>query len=300
MALFITGSESFVGRELIQRCRELGITFAGVDTMPATDQDCRQADIRSPDISDVVPESADAIVHLAAISRDGDCRDSPAVAFDVNVGGTLNLIEAAMARNVKQFIFASSEWVYGNTSGDQVQTEEGPIDANRITSIYALTKIAGERLLLAASEGGMCPSTILRFSIVYGPRPKPGNPLEGLFHEVATQDSLEMTCSLDSGRRFIHVSDIADGILSALGQTDSEVFNLSGNSLITFRQIIEESAKLLDRTPRVEEKNPEVLNVRNPDNSKARRLLTWEPRVDLVSGLRSLLEFGAHEKKPND
>ncbi|NQT93414.1 MAG: NAD(P)-dependent oxidoreductase [Lentisphaerae bacterium] len=299
MTLFITGSESFVGRELIGHCRDRGFDFVGVDAEPTEDADSRQADIRSAEIADLIPESADAIVHLAAISRHGDCRDDPATAFDVNVGGTLNLIEAAKARNVKQFIFASSEWVYGGSPGDGVRTEESVIDANLLTSEYALTKIAGERLLFTAHERGLCPVTILRFGIIYGPRPKPMSAVEGLFHEVGTQDVVEVTCSLDSGRRFIHVSDIADGILAALGREGFEVFNISGNTLITFGQVIEESSRILQKNPRVEVKNGNVLNVRHPDNQKARRLLPWKPEIDLPSGLRSLLEFHADEESPD-
>jgi UDP-glucose 4-epimerase len=291
MTIVITGSSSFVGKELIKHCRDRKISFVGVDAVPPDDGDCRQVDIRSPAIADVIPEGADALVHLAAVSRDQDCRRDPALAFDVNVGGTLNLIRAVQARKVRQFVFASSEWVYGNTSAGQVQTEESPIDVNQVTSEYALTKIAGERLLFMAHQRGLCPVTVLRFGIIYGPRPKPMCPVEGFFHEVRTQDAVEVNCSLNSGRRFVHVSDISDGILAALGRTGFEIFNLTADALITFRQVIEESAKLLGRNPRIVEKNAHVLNVRNPDNQKARRLLGWEPTVSLVAGLASLQEF---------
>lgn len=279
---------------MIRHCTDREIQFAGVDAEPTEHKNCQQADIRSPEIADVIPEGADAIVHLAAISRHGDCRDDPATAFNVNVGGTLNLIEAAKTRHVKQFIFASSEWVYDGVPGEEVCTEETVIDANGVTSEYALTKITGERLLFAAHERGLCPVTILRFGIIYGPRPKPMSAVEGLFNEVGTLDVVEMGCSLESGRRFIHVSDIADGILAAVGRSGFEVFNLSGNTLITYGRIIEESARILGKTPRVDVKKPEVLNIRNPDNSKVRRLLAWEPVVDLASGLKSLQEHGAN------
>jgi UDP-glucose 4-epimerase len=289
MRLVITGSESFVGRELIAHCRARGVGLIGADSVAATDKDCRQADIRSPDIAAIIPEGADAVVHLAAISTDKDCRRDPASAFDVNVGGTLNLMQAAEKRKVKQFIFASSEWVYGNCAADQVQTEDTPIDANNIVSEYALTKIAGERLLAMACQRGFCPVTVLRFGIIYGPRPKPMSAVEGLLREVSTLDTVEMNCSLKSGRRFIHVSDIADGILAAVGRAGFEVFNLSGDSFITFGEIVRESARLTGRNPRVVEKNAHVLNVRNADNARARRMLNWAPKLDLAAGLATLM-----------
>ena len=291
MTVVITGSGSFIGKELIRHCRAQNIPYVGLDSAPTGDANCRQLDIRSPEIAKAIPENAQAIVHLAALSRDSDCKRDPAAAFDVNVGGTLNLMQAAQARKVRQFVFASSEWVYGNAAGDSVQTEDSVIDANQITSEYALTKIAGERLLFMAHQRGLCPVTVLRFGIVYGPRSAPMNPLEGLCHEVRTRDVVEVKCSLNSGRRFVHVSDIADGILATLGRSGFEIFNLSANSLVTFRQVIEESARILEKTPRIVETNAHILNVRNPDNQKARRLLGWEPRVDLKTGLASFLNF---------
>ena len=288
MKIFITGSESFVGRELKKHCQARNIAFAGVDMAPTSEKECHQIDIRSPEVDRVIPEGTDALVHLAAISRDQDCRKDTQTALDVNVGGTLNLMRAAQARGVKQFIFASSEWVYGNSKPGEIQKEDDPIDANRITSEYALTKIAGERFLSMAHQRGFCPTTILRFGIIYGPRPKPQSAVEGIFNEVRTLDKIEMKGSLSSGRRFIHVSDIADGILSAVGRTAFEVFNLSGDRLVTFREIIETSSRLLGKKPVVVETDPQSINIRNPDNAKVKQALGWSPKLNLEQGLQTL------------
>jgi nucleoside-diphosphate-sugar epimerase len=291
MKIAITGSESFIGQELQAHCRARGIEFVGIDVTPGHGPTHRQADIRSPDVDQAIPEEADALVHLAAISRDQDCRQDLRNAFDVNVGGTLNLIRAAQARRVKQFVFASSEWVYGNVQPGVVQTEDDAIDVMRMTSEYAMTKIIGERLLFVSHPRGLGAVTILRFGIVYGPRPKTLSAVEGIFNEVRTLDTLQMKGSLSSGRRFIHVADIADGILSALGRTGYEIFNLTGNGVITFREIIETSSKLLGRNPKVVESDPKAINLRNPDNAKARKVLGWEPKLSLEQGLATLRAF---------
>lgn len=291
MKIVLIGSESFIGREVRRQAEAAGHEWCGVDLAPATAPGTRNADIRSPDIADAIPEGADAIIHLAAISRDQDCRKDPVGAFEVNVMAVVRLIQAARQRKARQFIFASSEWVYGNSEPGQVQREDDPIDVTRTTSEYALTKIVGERMLHMAFQQGFCATTILRFGIVYGPRPQPGSAVEGLFQEVRTLDEIAMKGSLSSGRRFIHVSDISAGILKTVGRTGIETFNLSGDRLITFREIIAESAKLLNRSPRTSETDPKALNVRNPDNSKAKRELNWQPRIGLVEGLQSLLDF---------
>lgn len=287
MKIVIVGSASFVGKELEQHCRARGIEVVGVDAAPAAGSGHHKMDIRAPGIAELVPEGADAIVHLAAISRDQDCKKDTHLAFDVNVQGTLNVMRAAQARNAKQFIFASSEWVYGN-SGTQLVNEETPIDVTKTVSEYGLTKIVGERALAMAVSRGFCASTVLRFGIIYGPRPAPGCPLEGLYNDVRTKDAIELGCSLQSGRRFVHVSDLSDGILAAVGRQGFEIFNLTGNTMITFGDVIEKSAALLGRKPKVTVTKPDALNVRNPDNTKARKVLGWEPRIDLAAGLATL------------
>lgn len=289
MKLIITGSESFIGKELKRHCREKGIEWVGIDAVPLADPCHIQADIRSGDLEKAIPEGADAIVHLAAISRDQDCRLNPKLAFDVNVMGTLNLIQAARLRKAKQFIFASSEWVYGEVDNRATQAENQPIDMTKIRSEYALTKIVGEQNLKMAHSQDFCHVTILRFGIVYGPRPANWSAVETLFNAVRTQDVIEVG-SLETARRFIHVSDIAAGILKAVGGEGCEIFNLSGDKLVTLREVISQSQTLLGRKPKVIEKNPAAISVRNPSNEKARRVLKWKPVIELPAGLKTLME----------
>jgi nucleoside-diphosphate-sugar epimerase len=289
MKLFVTGSESFIGKELKKQCRSANIEFVGIDSANPTDSFGVQLDIRSPQVVETIPQNVDALIHLAAISRDEDCRQDPYLAFDVNVQGTLNLIAAARKRGVRQFIFASSEWVYGQVDNDAIQTEDQPIDVTKIRSEYALTKIVAEQCLGLAFHQGFCPVTVLRFAIVYGPRPSNWSAVESLFNAVRTQDVVTVG-SLATARRFVHVADIAAGIISSLGRSGFEIINLSGDSLVTLRDVIKESSKLLGRRPEVRESNPTAMSIRNPDNQKARSMLGWVPTLSLRDGLAIFME----------
>ena len=289
MKVVITGSESFIGKELKAQCLSKGIQFVGIDSAKPGDAHGIQLDIRSARVDQAIPHNADALIHLAAISRDEDCRNDPYLAFDVNVQGTLNLIRAAQERGVRQFIFASSEWVYGQVANNAVQTEDQPIDVTRIMSVYALTKIVGEQSLRMAHQQDVLPAvTVLRFGIVYGPRPANWSAVESLFNDVRSQNVVTVG-SLASARRFVHVSDIAHGIISALGWDRFEVINLSGDSLVTLRNVIQESSNLLGRRPEVRESNPAAVSIRNPDNQKARSMLSWIPSLGLNEGLATLV-----------
>lgn len=293
MTLFVTGAESFIGKALRAHCEAIGEDVVGIDSAASTARHVQKADIRDPAVADLIPEAA-TIVHLAAISRDPDCRADPRTAFDVNVTGTLNMASAAQKRGASQFIFASSEWVYGNVRNDEVQREDQPIDVTGMISEYALTKIVAEQCLkLSFRLPGI---TILRFGIVYGPRAGNWSAVESLLNAVLTKDEVQVG-ALRTARRFIHVDDIVSGILASRRRTGFEVFNLSFDRLISLGEVIETAAKLYGRRPKIVETNPSQVSIRNPDNSKARAELGWAPVVDLDLGLKTL-NFTDHPKYP--
>ena len=291
MKLFVTGSESFIGRSLFARCKALGIEAVGVDSTTPANPASRQADIRDSALADLIPEGA-TVVHLAAISRDPDCRADPRGAFDVNVGGTLNVAAAAQKRKAANLIFASSEWVYGDVRNDEVQLEDRPIDVTTMKSEYALTKIVGEQCLRLACA--LPAVTVLRFGIVYGPRGTNWSAVENLFNAVRTQDEVKVGAA-KTARRFIHVDDIVSGILACRDRAGFEIFNLSGDRPVSLGEVIETSARLLGRSVRIVETNPSQPSIRNPDNKKAREALKWRPVLDLESGLKTVSEFLSKE-----
>ncbi len=290
--LVITGSESFVGRELILQCKNKGLDVVGFDSINATntDYEFHQVDIRSPDISDFIPSGADAIIHLAALSRDADCKNRAYECFDVNVIGTLNLIKASLRKNVKQFIFASSEWVYDEFKKDEEKDEDAYINISNLGSEYALSKLVSEINLKQQYKIGFCDVTILRFGIIYGPRRSNWSAVESIFNGVKDQTKVTIGSS-KTGRRFVHVSDIANGIIKSIGLKGFNIINLTGNNVITLQEIIETSQKILNKSVKIIETNPSQISLRNPSNKKAKELLRWEPRMDLETGLKTLLDF---------
>jgi nucleoside-diphosphate-sugar epimerase len=290
MKIFVTGSESFIGKVFLDLCRKNGVSAFGIDLNAPRRHDCVAADIRSPAIADLIPDGTDALVHLAAVSRDADCRANPRLAYDINVMGTVNLIESARARGVKQFVFASSEWVYGEVANQGTQTEDRPIDVTRLKSEYAFSKLAGEQILKLAHAQGFPGITILRFGIVYGPRAQNWSAVESLLNAVQNGGKVRVG-SRSTARRFIHVADIASGLLAALGREGCEIFNLCGDRLITLGQVIDEGIRVLGTRVDVEETSADLVSIRNPDNTRARAILDWQPRMDLARGVRDVLTF---------
>ena len=292
MKIIITGSESFIGKELISQLKTLDYDIIGFDSVSPTnpDYEFHQIDIRDPEIYKFIPNDTDVLIHLAALSRDLDCKKKAIECFDVNVMGTLNLIKSASLKNVKQFIFASSEWVYDKFIDSEEKNEESIINIENHFSEYALSKLVSESNLRQQHNHGFCDVTILRFGIIYGPRKSNWSAVESIFSQVKNQNKVTVG-SLKTGRRFVHVSDIARGIVDSFGLKGFNIINLTGNQIMTLKDIIDLSQQVLNKKIQVLESNPEQISIRNPSNFKAKKIIRWEPKIDLKSGLESLIPY---------
>ncbi|MBF0183150.1 MAG: NAD(P)-dependent oxidoreductase [Magnetococcales bacterium] len=290
MHLLITGSSSFIGKALLALCDARGIRITGIDRQEPTRPDCLQMDIQDPHLADAIPEEVDAVIHLAAMSRDPDCRNRAKACFAVNVMGTLNLMEAALQRRARQFVFASTEWVYDRFTADVAKTEEDAIDPANLQSEYALSKLVSEFNLRQKFQHGFCPVTILRLGIIYGPRHDAWSAVESLLNGVASKDQLTVGAQATS-RCFIHVSDIAEALLAAVGQSGFAIYNIQGERLVSLGEVIATSQTILQRQISVVETAPHTPSIRNVSGEKAYRQLGWRPRVDLTHGLQSVADF---------
>ena len=282
MKLFITGSDGFIGKELISQCKKQKIKIVGADIRSGFD-------IRSKDIIKRIPKNIDAIVHLAGLSSDTLCKNKGYETFDINVLGTLNLMEAAAARGAKQFIFASTEWVYDNCTVKDKKTEESLINIANHTSEYALSKLVSETNLRQKYQHGFCPVTILRFGIVFGTIGEKKSAVESLFLNVKENPPAggEITVgSLKTGRCFVHASDIASGIIKSVGLPGFNIINLAGDKLVTLQEIIKISKKILNKNPKVIETAPKNISVRNISNKKAEKVLNWKPESSIENWLK--------------
>ena len=292
MLIVITGSESFVGREIIKQMKTKDMKVIGIDSVNSSSQDYEfhQCDIRSKEIEKIIPENADVVIHLAAMSTDPICKKNPYECFDVNVMGTLNIIKFSKLKNVKQLIFASSEWVYEHFEADEEKDENSLIDITKHTSEYALSKLIGENNLRQQFQNGFCAVTILRFGIIYGPRETNWSAIESIFSKIKNESEITIG-SLKNGRRFVHVSDIAKGIISSINLDGFNIINLTGNKMITLGDILETGQRILKKSIKIHESSPNIVNIRNPSNLKAKEILNWEPKIELESGLKTIVPF---------
>ena len=149
MRIFITGVNSFVGKELISSLKKNPKhKIYGCDLNFNKDKLFNKADIRKKDFFKKIPKNIDTIIHLAAISRDKDCSNDLSECYMTNVVGTLNVIEAAKKLNIKTIVFASTEWVYPNEMASKKVSENSLLDTKKLTSDYAISKLISENHLI--------------------------------------------------------------------------------------------------------------------------------------------------------
>ena len=291
LMIVITGSESFVGRELIKQLIKEKKEVIGIDLVNEKSQNYEyiKMDICSNSITDIIPNNAEAIIHLAALSTDPLCKGKAYNCFNTNVMGTLNLMNTAMKKNVKQFIFASSEWVYSGFIYNEEKNEETIIDISKISSEYALSKIVSETNLRQQYTLGFCDITILRFGIIYGQINGIGA-VESIPRKVKNGEKITIG-SLKTGRCFVHVKDIVKGIILSLGLENFNIINLSGDKVNTLEEIIEASQRIFHKKIEVVETDPNNPNIRNPSNRKAKKIINWEPEINLEQGIKDLESF---------
>jgi len=291
MHIFITGANSFVGSKLREQCRELNIDYSGVDIAGPFTKEIVEADLRSEALVDLIPKRS-VVVHLAAISRDSDCDTDPDNAMSINLGGTANVMNAAIEAHASRAIFASSEWVYGRSPSVGPLTEGmGPAWAD-LDSLYAFSKAAGEQIVFAAAS--RVPVSVLRLGIVYGPRSSNWSAFEYVVNStIAGEVAIG---SAETSRRFIHVGDVSSGILAAAKESSdqSHIWNLSGPSSLSLGEIAETAATLLGSAVKINESSPGEPSIRNPIPDLMQDETSWRPQWDTIGGVGDVLTFLAN------
>ena len=233
----------------------------------------------------------DAVVHLAAMAGVRASVADPVTYYDVNLGGTLTLLEAARAHGCRRFVFASTSSVYGSTTRVPFR-EDDPAD--RPLAPYPAAKRAAELLGHAYHHLHGVSFTALRFFTVYGPRGRPDMLTYKLIDALRTRQPLELYDGGRMTRDWTFVSDTVAGIVAAVdAELGYEVVNLGRGEPVLVSRYLEEFERISGRTvPYREAPRPEAdVEITHADIEKARRLLGYEPRVSVEEGARRTVEW---------
>jgi len=237
--------------------------------------------------------AVDRVVHLAALLQFG-CEERPCDAIEINVLGTLNLLEVARRLNIKRFVFASSGAVYGPIENDMIETS--PIFQG--ISLYGATKHLCEILGFRYQELYGISFIALRYLGVYGPgevsSPGMAEVFKRIESSISGKDVLITEAGPNEKRHFTFVKDAACAAALALEAPleDSRVFNIAGgdDSYVTFQEFYQTIKKLCPSAGNVLFQG-KGQNRGRVDISAARAELGYQPRYTLEMGIQEDIDY---------
>ena len=250
-------------------------------------------DICRPDILDAALKGADGVFHLAALWL-LHCHEYPRSAFDVNVQGTFNVLEACVANGVERLVYSSSASVYGDAV-EEPMTENHPQNNQ---NFYGATKIAGEAMARAYFHRYELPYVGLRYMNVYGPR----QDYCGAYIAVI----MKMLDSIDRGEPlkiygdgsqaydFVYVGDCANANVCAMKAESADRFYNVGTGIRTsIKELSEAILEVTGSDVGISYEAEGVSFVKNRIGSTdlAERDLGFRAKFALMDGLRELVEW---------
>jgi UDP-glucuronate 4-epimerase len=233
----------------------------------------------------------DAVVHLAARAGVRPSIARPLLYEDVNVRGTMAVLEACRRHGPRKLIFGSSSSVYGDNPKVPF-AEDDPVD--RPISPYAATKRAGELLAFTYHHLYEIEVFCLRFFTVYGPGQRPEMAIHRFVREIDAGQPVQMFGDGGTRRDYTYVDDIVQGICGALDRVRGyRIFNLGESRTIELASLIQAIGQALGKTPRIERlpEQPGDVPVTYADIRRARQELDYRPQVDLPAGLARFVEW---------
>jgi UDP-glucuronate 4-epimerase len=313
--ILVTGGAGFIGSHLVDRLLKDGKHVVCLDNFDSFyDPEIKRRNISSylqssafrlvegdirnmEDLEAVFREGGiNKVVHLAARAGVRPSIQNPHLYEEVNVRGTLNLLELARIYHVENLVFASSSSVYGINA--KVPFSEAD-DVSVPISPYAATKRAGELLCYTYHHLYDLPVTCLRFFTVYGPRQRPEMAIHMFTRLVDQGAEIPMFGDGTSRRDYTYISDIIDGVMAAVDRTSGyEIINLGNSKTVELRRLVSLIETNLGKTAIVRRLSPQPgdVHITFADVSKAQRLLGYDPKVDIEMGIKSFVRWYKSEQ----
>ncbi|MDP5274723.1 NAD-dependent epimerase/dehydratase family protein [Chengkuizengella axinellae] len=299
--IMVTGGCGFIGSHIVEQLLKKQYEVIVVDNLSTgklnniiLDKiDFYLCDISSKEFQQIVQKTRpDYIIHQAAhVSVVNSTIDMMHDA-EINIKGSLNVIEAAKRNKVKKIIFASSAAVYG-------ETQYLPIDIHHQTnpqSPYGLSKCTVEEYLKFASQYYGVKSTILRYSNVYGPRQNhlgEGGVVSIFANNMTNHKDIIIYGDGEQTRDFIYVKDVATANIQALHYGDGRIFNVSSSAQVTINDLFNKMTNLLNNN-----QAPIYQKAREGEiidsllcNDITKKYLNWDLLHSLDNGLKETIDF---------
>ena len=314
MHILITGGAGFIGGHLAERCLEAGHDVVSLDSMHPyydvglkrkTVDICRNAadgdgtgafrfiegDVRDDELVDSVVSEADLVYHQAGRAGVRDSVEQPRIYDEVNVDGTLTLLDAAREAELDRVVLASSSSVYG-------RPEYLPYDESHPTtpvSPYGASKLAAERYGCAYDAVYDLPVVALRYFTVYGPRMRPNMAISNFVSRCLNGKPPVVYGDGTQTRDFTYIDDIVAANMALLetDAADGEAVNIGSTDTIEIGALATEVREATDAQVDIEQAPRHGADAEHTHAAvqKAARLLDYDPSYSIPDGVRSFIDW---------
>ena len=302
----VTGAAGFIGSRLTEMLIEQGNSVTGVDNLNDA-YDVRMKEFRLRKLQalsrftfqklDITERAAveklpafEAVINLAARAGVRDSIEDPWAFMETNLTGTLNLLELARQRGIKKFIQASTAGIYG--ANPPLPTPE-TAESDHPLQPYAASKKSAEVLCHAYHFMHGLDVTVFRYFTVYGPAGRPDMVMFRFTKWISEGQPVHLYGTGEQSRGFTYLDDIARGTILGLKPMGYETINLGGHETITINQMIAMLEELTGKKAHLQNHPAHRADILAnwADISKAKRLLGWEPQMDLIEGMKRLVDW---------
>jgi len=291
----ITGYDGFIGSHLVSYLQEKKYNVIGFsNSLKNRTSKHIKKDIRKLRPNDI-PKDVGCIIHLAALTDVDYCENNPEKCFDVNVLGTLNILEAARQHNAK-LIFVSSSHVFGKPQQNPVKENypRNPI------SVYGGSKLFAEILCEIYSKVFDMNISIIRLFSVYGKKESENDVVSKLISQMKNRKTIQMG-NLYPKRDFVYIDDVLKAIEIVMNNSGNfQIFNVGTGESHSILEIYNILKELTAKNIKIESKKSlaRKFDIKNivADNSKIKNL-NWRPKISLKEGLEMVLYDGDFSSK---
>jgi UDP-glucuronate 4-epimerase len=315
MIILVTGAAGFIGSNTCEHLIDLGNSIIGIDNfddfyprntkeknLSTLRQNNRfqfhEADIRNKRQLDAIFSSnnIDAVIHLAAKAGVRPSIENIEDYYDVNINGTVCLLETMKIHNVKKMLFASSSSVYGNNKNipfNEADSVDNPI------SPYASTKKSGELLCYVYYHLYGFDITCLRFFTVYGPRQRPDLAIHKFTRLINTGNPIPFYGDGTTARDYTYINDIVSGIECALNKMDGyNIYNLGGSGVVDLKTMVQNIEEILGKKAILNRLPAQMgdVEITYADINKAKSEIGYDPAFPFKNGIRLFIEWFLENK----
>ncbi len=304
----ITGAAGFIGARTSTMLLEQGHTIVGIDNInDAYDPRIKEyrlkklqalkgfkfhkADISEKSSIDLFKnEKIDGVINLAARAGVRFSVENPWAFLESNTTGTLNMLEVCRQFECKKFILASTSSIYGENPvypTPETSSSSEPIQP------YAASKKGAEAMAFSYHHLYDIDVTVVRYFTVYGPAGRPDLAIFRFVKWIIEGEPIRINGDGKQSRGFTYVDDIARGTIAALKPLGYEIVNLGGHEVVTINELVEIVEELTGKKANVQYGPPNLADVsmNYADVTKAKKLLDWNPQVDLRDGIKNLIDW---------